>query len=555
MNNQIVDFEETDVSKIRDDFPQKRDCFSKIKQYFLKPNISRVCIIYGLRRTGKTILLKQTLLSLSEEERKKSVFITCNYKTDFYNVLSFLKQKLDSGYKNFFIDEITYAKNFQNLAEVLSDNFVANYNAKILLTGTDSLGLSLPSHSNLYDRAEFVHTTYVSFPEFARITGNHSIDYYMKHGNTLSDFCPFDNYSDTQEYVETSIVSNLICSLQKSESVRSYPPALTELYDNNDLDNAIQRIINQYPQAITMKALRKQFDLSPLDNAVNALANTREDKDFTIKSTVLSNVITNNVKKLLNISDFKTNITEQHLNDIKSFLKEMDVITSIPVISSFEQNIQNVDMEFITHPGMYHANLAYTIDVLNNNNNWMPNATNEQKQSLLKSVYDCSAGKIQENFIIADVYKMLCEDNILNKQKWYVSKLSKRINNIDEEADLIIFDKLNKEVYLFEIKHSSQIHESQSKHLESENFIEYVKLNFGTIKGCAVLYNGNNDVSMKIPRFNAAAFLEHIYNNCSNSDYSINDTIQYLTTRPSQKTDKEQNLHSKSISDDDISVS
>ena len=157
---------------------------------------------------------------------------------------------IDSGKRYFCIDEITYAKNFQNLAEVLSDNFVSNYNARIILTGTDSLGLSLPSHSNLYDRAEFIHTTYMSFPEFSRIMNNNSIDFYMKHGNTLSEVNPFEDYNSANEYIETSVVSNMINSLHKSEGVRTYPPALTELYENGELENAIQRIINQYPQKI-----------------------------------------------------------------------------------------------------------------------------------------------------------------------------------------------------------------------------------------------------------------------------------------------------------------
>lgn len=64
--------------------------------------------------------------------------------------------------KRYYFNEITYTKNFQDLAEILSDSFIANYNARILFSGTDSLALALPSHYNLYDRAIFIHTTYRS---------------------------------------------------------------------------------------------------------------------------------------------------------------------------------------------------------------------------------------------------------------------------------------------------------------------------------------------------------------------------------------------------------
>ena len=221
-----MNFEVFDVDKVKDNYPQKRDCFEKLMNYLNKKTTSKICVIYGLRRTGKTVLMQQALNALPEEQKKNSVYIRCNNTTDFYDVVSFLKDSLDEGKKYIFIDEVTYAKNFQNLAEILSDNFVANYDARIILTGTDSLGLSLPSHSNLYDRAEFVHTTYISFPEFARIMNNNSVDFYMEHGNTLSEDNPFESPESAKKYIETSIVSNLIDSLQKSEDVRTYPPAL-----------------------------------------------------------------------------------------------------------------------------------------------------------------------------------------------------------------------------------------------------------------------------------------------------------------------------------------
>ena len=224
----IMTFETFDVDRIKDIYPQKRDCFQNLLNYLNKKNTSKICIIYGLRRTGKTVLMQQAVNALSEEQKKNSVYIRCNNETDFYDVLSYLKDCLNEGKRNIFIDEITYAKNFQNLAEVLSDNFVTNYNARIVLTGTDSLGLSLPSHSNLYDRADFIHTTYMSLPEFARIMNNDSIDFYMEHGNTLSEDNPFATPESAHKYIETSIVSNLIDSLYKSEGVRSYPPSLTE---------------------------------------------------------------------------------------------------------------------------------------------------------------------------------------------------------------------------------------------------------------------------------------------------------------------------------------
>ncbi len=48
------------------------------------------------------------------------------------------------------------------------------------------------------------------------------------------------------------------------------------------------------------------------------------------------------------------------------------------------------------------------------------------------------------------------------------------------EVDLIILNKQTRDVFLFEIKHSSKVDNEQTKHLESEQFINYIKDNFGS---------------------------------------------------------------------------
>ena len=112
---------------------------------------------------------------------------------------------------------------------------------------------------------------------------------------------------------------------------------------------------------------------------------------------------------------------------------------------------------------------------------------------------------------------------------WYVSKFSHNVQGVVEEADLIIFDKLEKGVYLFEIKHSSEIHENQTRHLKSNSFIEYIENNFGTVKERIVLYTGKNNINSSIKRFNVSDFLKHIYEHCHEENYSVADTIDFLS--------------------------
>ena len=47
---------------------RRRDCFSQLTDYLYGPACDRVCLLYGLRRTGKTTLLRDLIRAVSEGE-------------------------------------------------------------------------------------------------------------------------------------------------------------------------------------------------------------------------------------------------------------------------------------------------------------------------------------------------------------------------------------------------------------------------------------------------------------------------------------------------------
>ena len=54
---------------------EQRDCFGSIKKFLELPNEPRICVIYGLRRTGKTTMLFQTIQDMTAEDFSKTVDI------------------------------------------------------------------------------------------------------------------------------------------------------------------------------------------------------------------------------------------------------------------------------------------------------------------------------------------------------------------------------------------------------------------------------------------------------------------------------------------------
>ena len=86
---------------------ERRDCFSKIQDFLKTPAADKVCLVFGLRRTGKTTLLKQLVLAMNEEEQKSAIYIKASTDNTIEELNADLKLANKLKYKYVLIDEIT----------------------------------------------------------------------------------------------------------------------------------------------------------------------------------------------------------------------------------------------------------------------------------------------------------------------------------------------------------------------------------------------------------------------------------------------------------------
>lgn len=167
----------------------------------------------------------------------------------------------ENGTRNFFIDEITAVTDFQKYGNVLSDYFSAK-GAKVIIAGTDSLGIMLAESDILYDRIQMIHTSHVPYAEFSRLLGGKTLDDYIEYGGTLTK-SPYKTLQASEEYQNTAIVGNILHSLEKSEDARRYGAALTELYDHDELQSVLNKMINKFSYFVTVQAVNKYFKSAP----------------------------------------------------------------------------------------------------------------------------------------------------------------------------------------------------------------------------------------------------------------------------------------------------
>ena len=144
---------------------KKRACFQQLHDYIYGEAQDKVLILYGLRRTGKTTMIRQIFAEMSEEERARSAFIQITTRDSLAVVNRDLNTLRAQGFRNVFLDEVTLMEDFVEGAALFSDVFAA-CGMKIVLSGTDSLGFLFTEDEQLYDRCIMIHTTFIPYREF-----------------------------------------------------------------------------------------------------------------------------------------------------------------------------------------------------------------------------------------------------------------------------------------------------------------------------------------------------------------------------------------------------
>ncbi len=180
----------------------------------------KVFILYGLRRTGKTTMIRQILADMSDADLAKTAFIQSTAKDILADVNRDLRELEEQGFRYIFLDEITLIEDFIQGAALFSDVF-ATCGMRIVLSGTDSLGLLSTGDEQLYDRCILLHTAFIPYREFETVLDIHGIDEYIRYGGTMSlggahynETSTFASKKSVDKYVDTAIAKNIQHSLR-----------------------------------------------------------------------------------------------------------------------------------------------------------------------------------------------------------------------------------------------------------------------------------------------------------------------------------------------------
>ncbi|MBQ8162391.1 MAG: AAA family ATPase [Clostridia bacterium] len=471
---------------------ERRDCYLKVQKFLQLQLIGRVGLLYGLRRTGKTTLLFQTIADLPEEERSRAVYIKAKNTDTMADLDADLDELSKRGYRYVFIDEVTLLHDFIDTASMISDVY-AMMGMKIILSGTDSLGFWFSLTQELYDRAFTIHTTYIPFYEYSRLMKIQDVDEYIRYGGTLKPLelafddpdaldedAAFRDDESTRRYIDTAICKNIQRSLQYCER-GNYFRHLRTLYEAGELTGAINRIIESMNHQFLLSTLMGQFKSHDLGSAAEML---RKQPDPAKRTRILDKIdreaVTQHLMQLLDIrrqEEMQTGITEAHVKEIKEYLKALDLVVDCP-----RRNLVASPEEYVlfTQPGMRYCQAQALVYALVKDPEFGACSEIERKLACDK-ILDDVRGRMLEDIVLLDTSRSLPKH-----RKAFKLILSR------SEFDMVIYDSIENTCEAYEVKHSDVIVPRQYHVLSDEEQCEQVMQQYGKITRKCIIYKGKS---------------------------------------------------------------
>ena len=468
---------------------KKRECIQMLRDYIFEDIADKVFILYGLRRTGKTTLIRQIILELSDSDFNKAAFIQVTSRDSLSEIDEDLRLLEKNGYKYVFLDEVTLMEDFIEGASLFSDIY-ASSGMKIVLSGTDSLGFAFSKEEQLYDRCIMLHTTFIPYREFENVLGINGIDEYIRYGGTMSlgginynVSTPFSNIKDTEEYINTSIAKNIQHSL-KMYQYGGHFRQLLDLYEKGELTNVINRVVEDMNHRFTKSVVGRITANNLLGDRVDSL--NLDKVTLGIK----------NMLDILNKEEQSIDISDVHMTQIKEYLAILDLIKEIDLEYLPEVN-QKSKIIVVTQPGLRYAQAEAIVENLILDEKFQE-LDIQKRTYILERLLSEIRGRMMEDIV-------LLETKLAKKDK-HVFKLQFPIG----EFDMVVQDPKTLSCEIYEIKYSKERACEQYRHINDEEKCAMTTHRYGNITGRYVIYRGENTEMDTIQYLNVENYLKSL---------------------------------------------
>ena len=345
---------------------QKRDCFGDVMQYLGSDDNPRILCLYGLWRTGKTVMMEQAMREIGDFG--KTLYVIGEKGDNFFDLNDVLRNHPECRY--IFINEATSIEGFVSASSRLA-NVYSSGGYRVVVAGTDSLGFSLAGRDELYDRITMLHTSYIPFAEYSRLLGK-GIEDYITYGGTLTDGNVFYNRDGKDgNYTNAAIVSNITHSLKEWDLGREYD-RLQSMVRHHDLGSAIARILENSSAGFVAYTVNREFRSHDYGSLRNLLAREGGIRPDDIDS------LHERIRIFLGIKEYNYDHAEQEAMDqLAGYLRELNVLWRMPD-----------GREIFVQPGLRYGQCEMVLDAMR---------TSDELQEYSRPVMNAILRKLDED--------------------------------------------------------------------------------------------------------------------------------------------------------------
>lgn len=413
-----------------------RDCFEDLSAWLRDADATpNTMVLFGVRRTGKTVLLYQSMRMLQDAGVPASdmaYFTLRRDRVDTAELLAYIQTLIyDIGVKYIFIDEVTFLADDMSSLSALYDEFGGS-GAKFVLSGTNTAGFLPVLDEYLYDRALCLSTSYISFNEFNRLMpqGENDVKSYIALGGVFKENVGLSSSSSRREtpagYVRTAITQNICGSLEHSRLLRqAYPEISTLVFSPrvSEMDTLFYKWLEAYSKPLTSDILQNALSVESLSMAAR---NLRTHGSLTLYK--YRKDLANKIIKRLDLREH-TAYSESLLSELKELLSQLECVKEV-----------SEGMSFLVPLQLKVALLDKIVQF-----------GKEEYNALQKEHPDLVGWEVAEKSIRSTSSGVLFEDVIYLSMITYPARFRKYRNKKGEEID-VVFDNGN----LCEIKVTSK---------------------------------------------------------------------------------------------------
>lgn len=224
--------------------------------------------------------------------------------------------------------------------------------------------------------------------------------------------------------------------------------------------------------------MTKDFKSSDLSiSAKNLLRDKNNPSD--ILYLIDTESVTNQLRQLLEIrnrAEQTINISYAHRAQIKEYLDILDITVDVDVVSLTDLN-RKEKRTIISQPGMRYAQAEALIKSLMDDDVFRTLSLTERNNVTTR--------------ILSEIKGRMMEDIVLLETKMAFSKCEVfKLVFARGEFDMVVFDPDKASCAIYEVKHSTEITESQYRHLIDEDKCKATEFRYGPIMSKNVIYRG-----------------------------------------------------------------